>query len=173
MSIPIAILFLVFFCVRLLTLAISIKNEKRLKQAGAQEYGQLNSLVLAILHVLFYLGAAAEGYFRGVRFDSTTLLGLVIYSAAMAALFYVIHALRPLWTVKIILAREHTLNTDWLFKYVRHPNYFLNILPELIGLALVMKSRTVFLLVFPLYVISLGVRIFQEEKIMRRTFSDY
>ena len=36
-----------------------------------------------------------------------------------------------------------------------------------------MKSRTVFLLVFPLYVISLGVRIFQEEKIMRRTFSDY
>ena len=173
MSIPIAILFLVFFCVRLLTLAISIKNEKRLKQAGAQEYGQLNSLVLAILHVLFYLGAAAEGYFRGVQFDSTTLLGLVIYSGAMAALFYVIYALRPLWTVKIILARDHTLNTDWLFKYVRHPNYFLNILPELIGLALIMKSRTVFVLVFPLYAISLGVRIFQEEKIMRRTFSDY
>ena len=148
MSIAIALLFLIFFCVRLLTLAISINNERRLKQAGAREYGALNSRVLAILHV-------------------------VIYVAAMAVLFYVIHALRPLWTVKLIVAQDHVLNTSPLFKYTRHPNYFLNILPELVGLALLMKCFTVLVLLFPLYLISLGVRIVQEEKIMRQTFADY
>ena len=76
MSILIALLFLLFFCVRLLTLAISIKNEKRLKEAGAREYGRLNSRILAVLHVLFYLGALAEGYVRGVRPDLITGLGL-------------------------------------------------------------------------------------------------
>ena len=173
MSIAIALLFLIFFCVRLLTLAISINNEKRLKQAGAREYGALNSRVLAILHVLFYLGAFAEGYLDRVRFDALSGFGVAIYVAAMAVLFYVIHALRPLWTVKLIVAQDHVLNTSPLFKYTRHPNYFLNILPELVGLALLMKSFTVLVLVFPLYLISLGVRIFQEEKIMRQTFADY
>ena len=173
MSILIALLFLLFFCVRLLTLAISIKNEKRLKEAGAREYGRLNSRILAVLHVLFYLGALAEGYVHGVRPDLITGLGLALYIPAMAVLFYVIHELRPLWTVKLILAEGHTLNQSRLFKYIRHPNYFLNIIPELIGLALVMKASTVFMLVFPLYLISLGVRIFQEEKLMRARFADY
>ena len=173
MSTIIIILFIAFFCVRLLTLAVSIKNEKRLKQAGAREYGQLNSRILAVLHVLFYLGALAEGYWRDVQFDAISSLGVAIYIPAMAALFYVIYQLRPLWTVKLILAPDHVLNKSWLFKYIRHPNYFLNIIPELVGLALMMKSWTVFLLVFPLYLISLGVRIFQEEKLMRAEFSDY
>ena len=57
MSVVIAILFLLFFCLRLVTLALSINNEKRLKQAGAREYGRLNSRILALLHVVFYLGA--------------------------------------------------------------------------------------------------------------------
>lgn len=173
MSIAIALLFLIFFCVRLLTLAISINNEKRLKQSGAREYGALNSRILAMLHVLFYLGAFAEGYYDRVRFDALSGLGVAIYVTAMAVLFYVIYELRPLWTVKLIVARDHALNRSPLFKYTRHPNYFLNILPELVGLALLMKAFTVFVLVFPLYLISLGVRIFQEEKIMRQTFADY
>ena len=173
MSIVIAILFLLFFCLRLLTLGLSINNEKRLKQAGAREYGRLNSRILALLHVVFYLGALAEGYLRAVRFDSTTGLGLVLYILAMAALFCVIRQLGPLWTVKLILARDHALNQGPLFKYFRHPNYFLNIIPELIGLALVMKAAVVFAVVFPLYLVSLGVRIFEEERQMRARFADY
>lgn len=173
MSIAIGILFLLFFCLRLLTLAISIANEKRLKQAGAREYGRLNSRILAVLHVLFYLGALAEGYLRGAGFDSITGLGLALYIPAMSVLFYVIHALGPLWTVKLILAENHALNQSPLFKRIRHPNYFLNIIPELIGLALVMKAPVVFAVIFPLYLISLGVRILREEQLMRARFADY
>jgi isoprenylcysteine carboxyl methyltransferase (ICMT) family protein YpbQ len=173
MSTAIAIVFVIFFCVRLLTLFISIKNEKRLKQASAQEYGQLNSIVLAILHIVFYLSAFTEGYINCVQFDQITILGIVIYVLSMIAIFYVIYQLSPIWTVKLILAKNHPLNKGFLFRYTRHPNYFLNILPELIGLAVVMKSYIVFLILFPIYLVSLGVRIIQEEKLMRSKFLDY
>ena len=173
MSTAIVIAFIIFFGLRLWTLAISIKNEKRLKQAGGQEHGQLNSLMLAILHIVFYVSAFVEGYINQVQFDWITILGLLIYGLSMAALFHVIQQLSSLWTVKLIIAKEHRLHKGFLFKYVRHPNYFLNIIPELIGLVLVMKSYLVLAILFPIYLVPLTVRIIQEERLMRATFSDY
>jgi isoprenylcysteine carboxyl methyltransferase (ICMT) family protein YpbQ len=56
---------------------------------------------------------------------------------------------------------------------VRHPNYYLNVLPELVALALVMKAWWVLLILFPCYVAVLARRITIEEEVMRRRFSDY
>ncbi|MFG5423249.1 isoprenylcysteine carboxylmethyltransferase family protein [Enterococcus faecalis] len=44
------------------------------------------------------------------------------------------------WTVKLIIVDEQSLNSSWLFKYIKHPNYFLNIIPELIGLTMFFHS---------------------------------
>jgi isoprenylcysteine carboxyl methyltransferase (ICMT) family protein YpbQ len=173
MSTAIVVAFFVFFCVRLSSLFISIKNERRLKQAGAQEYGNLNTTILAVLHVVFYLGAFAEGYVNRVQFDQKTVIGIGIYVFSLVMLFYVIRQLSPIWTVKLIIAKDHPLNKSFIFRSIRHPNYLLNIIPELIGLALVMKSYVVLLTVFPVYLVSLGVRIVQEEKQMRSRFEDY
>jgi len=173
MATSIAILFVIFFCVRLYTLIISIRNEKILKQQGAREYGKANSLILALLHVLFYVGAFTEGYMKQVQFDQVTVIGLAIYVLAIAALFYVIKQLSPIWTVKLIIGDKHPLNNGFIFKTIRHPNYFLNIIPELIGLALVMKAYVVLTALFPVYLVSLAVRIVQEEKVMRARFSGY
>src|SRR5437870_13907816 len=41
---------------------------------------------------------------------------------------------------KLLIASDHTLNQSGLFRWVRHPNYFLNILPELVGLKRDRKS---------------------------------
>ena len=173
MSTSIVIVFIVFCCVRLFSLFISLKNEKRLKQAGAQEYGKLNSIILAILHVLFYFCAFAEGYANRVQFDQVTIIGIITYVLSIVALFYVIQKLSQIWTVKLIIAKDHPLNKGFIFRYIRHPNYFLNIIPELIGLALVVKSYIVLLILFPVYLVSLAIRIIQEEKLMRSKFSYY
>ena len=173
MSTIIVIAFFVFLCVRLTSLFVSIRNERRLKQAGAKEYGNRNTAILAILHIVFYLGAFVEGYINRVQFDQTTAIGIGVYVFSIAVLFYVIRQLSPIWTVKLIIAENHPLNKSFLFRSVRHPNYLLNIIPELIGLTLVMKSYVVFLMVFPVYLVSLGVRIVQEEKLMRSMFVDY
>ena len=173
MSTSIIILFILFFGLRLSTLVISIKNEKRLKQAGAREYGAVNSHVLALLHVVFYFSSLAEGYLDQVQFDRITIIGILLYVLSMVALFYVIQQLSPIWTVKLIIAKDHTLNQGALFRYIRHPNYFLNVIPELLGLVLMMKSYFVLATLFPVYLISLAVRIVQEEKLMKSKFADY
>ena len=40
-------------------------------------------------------------------------------------LVVVIRSLGRFWTVKLLLASDHVLVTNPLFRWVRHPNYFL------------------------------------------------
>jgi isoprenylcysteine carboxyl methyltransferase (ICMT) family protein YpbQ len=56
---------------------------------------------------------------------------------------------------------------------VRHPNYFLNVLPELIGFALALNAVTTLLVGIPLYLVPLIIRIRQEEQVMRDEVSGY
>jgi isoprenylcysteine carboxyl methyltransferase (ICMT) family protein YpbQ len=56
---------------------------------------------------------------------------------------------------------------------MRHPNYYLNVLPELVAIALIMKAWLVLLFLLPLYVTVLSRRIKIEENAMRRRFPEY
>ena len=126
---------------RLASLAVSIRNERRRKAQGAVEIGATNSMAIAVMHTAFYLAAIAEGFLSGRQaFDATALAGLAIYLSAMAMLIVVIGSLGRFWTVKLLIAPDHVLVTNALFRKVRHPNYFLNILPELVGFALVLHA---------------------------------
>ena len=60
-----------------------------------------------------------------------------------------------------------------LFRWVRHPNYFLNIIPELCGLALIMGAWIVLVLGLPCYLLVLRERIRQEEAVMQQHFPHY
>jgi isoprenylcysteine carboxyl methyltransferase (ICMT) family protein YpbQ len=55
---------------------------------------------------------------------------------------------------------------------VRHPNYFLNVIPELIGLTFIMGAWLVLAIGLPLFLIVLGIRIAQEERVMKTCFPD-
>jgi isoprenylcysteine carboxyl methyltransferase (ICMT) family protein YpbQ len=71
------------------------------------------------------------------------------------------------------VARGHRLNQSALFRWVRHPNYFLNIVPELLAVAFVAGAWVTLAALFPVYLLVLTVRIVQEERVMRRTFDGY
>ena len=154
-------------------MSISLKNENNLKNSGAKEYGRLNSIILAWLHVVFYLACLVEGCIGKVQFDRITVIGLVLLSFSFLALYFVIKSLGEIWTVKLIVFSDQPINKNWVFKYLRHPNYFFNIIPELTGLCLIFKAWFTLSAVFPLYLVSLAVRIVQEEKIMKRVFADF
>lgn len=166
------VLFAVTF--RLAMLAVSIRNEARLKQAGAIEIGRHNSTVLAAAHVAYYAAAIAEGFaLRDQKIDAAALAGLVLYLFGMVMLLVVVRSLGRLWTVKLLLAADHELVATPLFGWVRHPNYYLSILPELAGFALAVGAHGTLLLGLPLYLIPLIVRIRQEEGAMRARFPRY
>jgi isoprenylcysteine carboxyl methyltransferase (ICMT) family protein YpbQ len=159
---------------RLATLAISVRNERRLKVEGATEFGHKNSLVLALAHTVFYLAAATEAAFRGMPpFDAVTWVGLALYFFGAAMLVVVIRILGRLWTVKLLIASNHVLIDHPLFRRFRHPNYFLNILPELVGFGLALHSWYTLAIGLPLYLIPLFTRIRQEERVMRSRFQSY
>jgi isoprenylcysteine carboxyl methyltransferase (ICMT) family protein YpbQ len=151
---------------RLLTLAVSIRNERALKSAGATEYGKGVSTLLALAHTAFYLAALSEYELERNNDWQVTLAGLVVYGFGMASLIYVWSALGRFWTVKLIIARDHLLISSGPYRVMKHPNYFLNILPELVGLCLVLGAFVTLIVGIPLYSILLFMRIRLENRLM-------
>jgi isoprenylcysteine carboxyl methyltransferase (ICMT) family protein YpbQ len=165
--------FLVAVLMRLGSLAVSMRNEKALKAQGAREYGRRTSLLLALAHTSFYTSALVEGVLRSTQPTRWTTVGLILYGVSVIAFVLVWRGLKRLWTVKLLIASDHVLNQSALFRWVRHPNYFLNIIPELCGLALVMGAWMVLVLGLPTYLLVLRRRIMEEEQVMRQHFPGY
>ncbi len=161
------LIFAFFFALRLATLAFSIRNEKRLLQLGAVQYGRRNSLLLTLAHVAYYAGSLYEAYVHHTSLDGIAILGASIMGFAYAMLFYVIYRLRDVWTVKVYIVPHQRIETSFLFRTVRHPNYILNILPELVGVAMLCHAWCTLALGLPVYCVILAVRIVQEERAMR------
>jgi isoprenylcysteine carboxyl methyltransferase (ICMT) family protein YpbQ len=155
------------------SLVISTRNEMRLKREGAIEYGRGGTIFLTSVSVLYAAGAIAEGVVRRVQLDAIAVWGIAIHAFSMVVLFSVIYELRDVWTIKILIARQHRLVTGWLFRTFKHPNYFLNLIPEYIGLTLVFTAWITAAVLFPLLVLAIGVRIVQEEQAMRQAFTGY
>lgn len=153
---------------RIFTLVVSAKNERRLKAAGATEYGVLNSKLIRVVHAAYYLCAFLEGYWRAAQTGETTLWGIGLYLFSVAILGLVWYHLGDIWTVKLYIAPNHRVSESWLFRVVRHPNYFLNIIPELVGLALVLRAWIVLGIGLPLYGMVLAFRIREEDRLMRK-----
>ncbi|QEH47939.1 isoprenylcysteine carboxyl methyltransferase family protein [Aggregatibacter actinomycetemcomitans] len=166
----------IFFALALLlrfyTLSISIRNEKNLLKKGAIQYGKKNSIALSAIHILFYLSCITEANYNQVIFNKESQIGLMILIFSLIMLFYVIYQLKEIWTVKVYILPNHKINTSFIFKYFRHPNYFLNIIPELIGLSLLCQAKLTAMFILPLYMIILAIRIMQEEKAMKCLFKE-
>jgi isoprenylcysteine carboxyl methyltransferase (ICMT) family protein YpbQ len=159
--------FALALALRLASLAWSRRNERRLRQRGAVEYGAETSQLLALLHTLIYLACLLEGVTGGARLDPLALIGLGLYGLSLLALGWVMAQLGPLWTVRLLVLPDHPIHRGWLFRVVRHPNYVLNLVPELVGLALAFHAWTTLAVLLPLYLAVLAVRILQEERAMR------
>ncbi|MDY0884015.1 isoprenylcysteine carboxyl methyltransferase family protein [Dongia soli] len=158
---------------RLLLLVISVRHERALKKDGAIEIGAKNSLWLMLAHIAFYAAAVVEGSIRGAQLDAVSGIGIILYVFGMAMLVVVLRLLGRFWTVKLLIASDHVLVTHPLFRWVRHPNYFLNILPELVGFALALHAYATLIVGLVIYAVPLAVRIRQEETAMRTRFVNY
>lgn len=169
------ILFFTLILFRLVSMLISARNEKKLKALGAIEHGRLNSTLLIIGHSLFYILCLWE-VSGNLNFNSAVAKsGLILYGFSIIMLYTVIFKIAHIWTVKLLIAPTsiHRIDKGWLFSTFRHPNYYLNVIPELIGLAVSLQAWYTLLVLFPLQLIPLIIRIRTEEKLMRSHFKDY
>ncbi len=165
--------FLAAIAFRLGTLRFSIRNERVLKKAGAVEFGRGNTLALTLVHTAFYAAALAEALLRRPRFDLLSFCGLCLYLFGAVMLVWIVRLLGRFWTVKLILASDHTLVTHALFRRIRHPNYYLAILPELVGLALALHAFVTLAVGLAVYAFPLARRIRLEDSAMRERFPTF
>lgn len=156
---------LLFFIVRLYSLKISINHTQQLIQNGAKEYGAQNSKYLALNHILIYVGAAIEALINKDTFSLFNGVGLILLIGGYATLFHVIKTLGSIWTLKLFILPAHPIVKSGLYKITKHPNYYLNIVPELIGVLLLTHAPYTSVLLIP-YAYFLYTRIIQEEKMM-------
>lgn len=157
-----------FFIARIFSLIISIINERKLKKQRAIQYGKVNSFFLSLTHVIFYISAFYEANSYTGFFNIYSEIGLYFMIFSYIMLFYIIYELREIWTVKIYIAPNHKIVRSFLFRTIRHPNYFLNVIPELIGVGLLCNAWNSLLFILPFYSILLIIRIIQEEKAMKQ-----
>lgn len=158
---------MIVFLVRLIFLKKSIRNERLILADGGCEYGVENTKRLTILHILFYVLCLIESVIYRIQLDALGLIGLTLLVFSMIMLCLVTRLLGDIWTVKLMLLKNHRFVDHWLFRVVKHPNYFLNIVPELVGLGLLCHAKWTCLFLLPLYAIVLFIRIREEERLLR------
>ncbi len=159
-------MFVIIALFRVVVLLISKNNEKKLLLLGGKEYGKSVSKLLAILHTLFYFCSFFEGIYKKVELDIYSVIGIIIITFSLFVLIRVIQVLGENWTVKLIIVDEQLLNSSWLFKYIKHPNYFLNIIPELIGVTMFFHSWITIMFFSLPYGICLYMRIKEENRLL-------
>ena len=157
----------VIFIIRLVFLKVSKQNEARILAEGGTEYGKENTKRLTILHILFYLASCIEAVLGHVRLDIIGMVGVALLVFALVMLYTVVRLLKGIWTVKLMIAKKHQFNNHWLFRTIKHPNYFLNIFPELLGLALLCHAWWTLVFVGPLYAYTLFIRIQEENELIQ------
>lgn len=161
------LLFLLAVVFRLRFLKLSNSNEQAILADGGQEYGVKNSTIMKYLHILFYLVCFVEFIIHRPELDMMSFIGAALLIFSMAMLYLVAKLLGPVWTIKLMIVKNHKFVNHWLFQHVKHPNYFLNVVPEMIGLALLSHAYIALFILFPIYCITLYIRIKEEEQLIK------
>lgn len=166
MSISLYIIFISIACFRLSVLLISKQNEHKLLKQGGIEYDKNNTKILAILHIVFYFMSFFEGIAKHRQIDPLSIIGIIITLLSYLVLIHVISVLGGYWTVKLISTPNHTIIKKGLFRIVKHPNYLLNIIPELIGVTLMFHSWISCVVLILPYLHFLQTRISMENRLL-------
>jgi len=143
---------------RLAELALASHNTRRLRAAGAIEYGRGHYPVIVALHAAWLAGLWGLGYDRPV--DRVFLMGFAVLQAAR---IWVIANLGRRWTTRIMVLAGEPLVRRGPYRFVHHPNYLvvaleIAVVPLALGLP---RYAAVF---FILNVVVLLVRIYAENR---------
>src|SRR5579872_1551858 len=117
-------LFISFFVVqRISELLVAKRNEKWLRANRAIEYGQNHYPYIVALHALFIAAMIVEYIFRpDATFDPSFFS---FYVLLLFAKLWVILSLGKYWNTKIFRIPGAESVKKGLYKYFRHPNYFI------------------------------------------------
>lgn len=152
---------------RLGELLLAKRNERWMKERGAQEIGQDHYKYIVLLHISFLLAVSVETALRGFSLSIFWTVMLGIFVLAQFLRFWTIKSLGRFWNTKIIVLPDANVVKKGPYRYLKHPNYMIVVL-EILSLPLIFSSY-ITAIVFTLLngFLLLKVRIPIEEKALK------
>lgn len=147
---------------RIAELFISKRNEVWLKSQGGYEVGAEHYKYMVMLHLTWFLAMVAEHYIRKTSFSSLWPVWLAIIILAQIGRYSVITTLGKFWNTRIIVVPSAPLVRKGLYRFIRHPNYWI-VGTEIAVIPLLFELYITSLLYTILNAIMLVVRIRVEE----------
>ena len=115
--------------------AVSARNERRLRAAGATEPRGDVYRAMAIAYPGAFAAMIVEGVVRDARPDIWWTAGLAVFAAAKALKYWAIMSLGTRWTFRVLVPPGSTRTARGPYRWLAHPNY-LAVAGELTGVAM-------------------------------------
>lgn len=148
---------------RLVELLVAKRNEKWLRENGAVEYGQKHYPVIVLLHVGFFVSLIIEYLSKSPQTPVDILL--FIFIALIVLKIQIISSLGKYWNTKIFHISGVPLVRKGMYKYFKHPNYFI-VICEIAIIPLIFHLYVTAIVFSLLNAAMLSVRIREENKIL-------
>ncbi len=146
---------------RLLELVVARQNEQWARSQGALEYGQSHYPYIVLLHTMFIISMIVEYLYKGGAFNYVVLL---IFFVLIMLKVWIISSLGKYWNTKILKVPGSAFVRKGLYKFFKHPNYFI-VVCEIIVIPLVFNLYITVVVFTVLNSIMLRVRIKEEERV--------
>jgi methyltransferase len=108
---------------RLLELALSRRNERRLRARGAVERGGGHYPVIVAVHALWLVSTLVEGLLRGPEPPVWWPLPLVAFLLVQPLRYWAILSLGENWNTRVLVVPGGKLVRRGPYRYFPHPNY--------------------------------------------------
>lgn len=110
---------------RLVELVISKRNEAWLKSQGGYEVGEEHYKYMVMLHLTWFLAMIAEHYVGNTSLSPMWHVWIVVVMVAQLGRYSVITTLGKFWNTRIIVVPNTPLVKKGLYRFVKHPNYWI------------------------------------------------
>lgn len=163
------LLLLLIIAQRLVELAVSRRNERRVVALGAREFGRGHYPVMVALHTAFLISCPAEVLLLGRPFIpwlGVPMLALLLLAQGLR--YWAISTLGERWTTRIFVLPEVPPVVGGPYRFIRHPNY-LAVVVEVLALPLVHTAWVTALVFSVANAFLLRVRIRAEEAALAST----
>ena len=145
--------------------AISMRHERALRARGAVEPSDDVYQGMRMAYPACFAAMIAEGAWRGIG-DAWWWGGLVVFALSKALKFWVIQALGPAWSFRVLVVPGMPLVTGGPYRFVRHPNYAA-VVGELIAVGLMTAALVTGPLAVAVFGWLLRRRIAVEERALK------
>lgn len=117
---------------RLVELAWSKRNERRLRERGAIEYGRSHYPAMVALHVGWLASMLLEDRRPSTVPTPARVVALGAFVAAQPIRYWAIASLGDRWSTRVLIPPDEGVVTTGPYRYLGHPNY-VAVVAELAG----------------------------------------